>query len=338
LNPIGVGTLDELVSVVIVSWNGRRLLARCLPKVLTQTYTPLEVIVVDNGSQDGSADWVEEQFPSVKLVRSARNLGFAAGTNLGIEVSSGTFIATLNNDAFASRTWLEELVRAMGQDEQIGMCSSQMLFADRPYIINSAGIVVDRVGIAWDRLGGQTADGHTEVRPVFGACAGAALYRRAMLDDVGLFDEDFFTYLEDVDLAWRAQWAGWKCVYVPQAIVYHAHSSTAKEGSHFKNRLLGRNKLWTLCKNYPFPHLLWYAPLIVAYDLMSVTYGIATGRGHGVVQGRIEALSKVPHTLAKRQQIVRRVSSRTMMAKLHPLENPLAILRRYVHIRIAKGR
>jgi len=158
-----------------------------------------------------------------------------------------------------------------------------------------------------------------------------------MLDDIGLFDEDFFAYLEDVDLAWRAQWAGWRCVYVPGSIVYHAHSATAREGSHFKNRLLGRNKIWLLCKNYPFPPLLWYAPLILVYDLMAVVYAIAAGHGLGAVQGRISALGEVPRMLAKRRQVVHRISSRAMMAKLHPLENPLAVLRRYAHIRIASG-
>jgi len=157
-----------------------------------------------------------------------------------------------------------------------------------------------------------------------------------MLDDIGLFDDDFFAYMEDVDLAWRAQWAGWKCVYVPEAIVYHVHSATGKEGSHFKNRLLGRNKIWLLCKNYPL--LPWYVPLVLAYDLMSVGYAAAAGRGTGALQGRLKALVKAPRLLAKRRQAVRRVSPRAMMAKLHPVENPLAVLRRYAHISITGDR
>jgi len=155
-----------------------------------------------------------------------------------------------------------------------------------------------------------------------------------MLDEVGLFDEDFFAYMEDVDLAWRAQWAGWKCVYVPQAVVHHVHSATGREGSHFKNRLLGRNKVWLLCKDYPLS--LWGLLLVWAYDLMAVGYAIASGRGLGAVQGRIEALGKVARMLAKRRQIVRRISTRAMVAKLHPVEQPLAVRRRYVHLRAAR--
>jgi GT2 family glycosyltransferase len=157
-----------------------------------------------------------------------------------------------------------------------------------------------------------------------------------MLDDVGLFDEDYFIYLEDVDLAWRARWAGWNAVLVPQAVVHHAHSGTAKEGSHFKNRLLGRNKIWTLCKNYPLPPLVWRAPLILAYDMMAIGYTVAAGYGFGPLLGRIEALAKIPRMLAKRRRVVRRVSSQSMMALLRPVELPLAVARRYSHARAAK--
>jgi len=319
------------VSVVIVNWNGRELLARCLPRVLDQTYAPIQPVVVDNGSRDGSAEWVAENFSEVKLICNRHNTGFAAASNLGIHQSSGDYVATLNNDAFAEPNWLASLVSVMQEDERIGMCASRMLFADRPSLVNSAGIVVDRAGIAWDRLGGQPASTTTERREVFGACAGAALYRRAMLEDIGLFDEDFFAYLEDVDLAWRAQWADWKCMYVPEAVVYHLHSATGQEGSRSKNRLLGRNKLWLLCKNYPLQ--IRYAPSVLAYDLMSVSYAIATGQGRGAVQGRLEALRGIPNMMAKRRQVVRKVSPSVMAERLHPLERPLAVKRRYAHLR-----
>ena len=328
---------NNSISVIVVNWNGRRFLDRCLSALLAQTHPDFEIILVDNGSTDNSVQFVKDHFPSVRLIKSPTNLGFAAGNNLGLSVARGAFIALLNNDAFPEPLWLENLVRVMQSDDAIGMCASNMILASDPGRIDSAGIAVDVAGFAWDRLGGQaiTALESTPIK-VFGPCAGAALYRRTMLDDIGFFDEDFFAYLEDVDLAWRAQWAGWKCKYVPDAIVYHIHSATGKEGSHFKNRLLGRNKVWLLCKNYPM--LLKYAPLILMYDLMAVGYATVTRRGMSTVQGRIEALSKVPRMFAKRRRIARRISSRTMMAALHPVENPLAVLRRYAHVRVTRDK
>ena len=326
--------LSHRVVLIILNWNGRRYLEPCLRSVFAQEFRDFAVILVDNGSTDGSVEFVRTRFPQVRLIENSENRGFAAANNQAIRASASEFVATLNNDTEVDPGWLGTLVRAMETDPCIGMCASKMLLADRQEVIESAGIAVDKAGIAWGVGGGNVNHPDEAIpTPVFGPCAGAALYRRAMLGDIGLFDEDFFAYLEDVDLAWRAQWAGWTCVYVPEAIVYHVHSATAREGSHFKNRLLGRNKIWLLCKNYPFPPLLRYAPLILAYDLMAVGYAIAAGRGPGAVQGRIEALIGLSRMLAKRRQIIRRVSSRAMMAKLQPLENPLAVLRRYAHIR-----
>ncbi len=326
------------VVIIIPNWNGRRYLEPCLHSIFAQEFQDFAVIFVDNGSTDGSVDLVRTSFPRVHLIENSENRGFAAANNQAIRASASQFVATLNNDTVVEPGWLGALVRTAEADSSIGMCASKMLFAERGDVIDSAGIAVDRAGIVWNRDSGNVEQ---IIRPtgtppisVFGPCAGAALYRRAMLDDVGLFDEDFFAYMEDVDLAWRAQWAGWKCVYVPQAVVHHVHSATGKEGSHFKNRLLGRNKVWLLCKDYP--PSLWHLLLVWAYDLMAVGYAIASGRGLGAIQGRIEALGKMPRMLAKRRRIVRRISTCAMVAKLHPIEHPLAVRRRYVHLGTAK--
>jgi GT2 family glycosyltransferase len=153
-----------------------------------------------------------------------------------------------------------------------------------------------------------------------------------MLDDIGLFDEDFFAYLEDVDLAWRAQWAGWRCVYAPDAVVWHHHSATSNRIPHFKSRLLGRNKLWLLAKNYPFPHLLWYLPLIVLYELMSLAFTWHEGRFRSAFAGRLAALPQLPMMLAKRRTQVRRITAQAMMGKLAPIEPPWQLLKRYDHV------
>jgi len=324
------------VSVVIVNWNGRRYLEGCLSSVLAQTHPAFEVVLVDNASTDGSVELVARRFPEVRILRNERNLGFAAGSNIGIRATSGECVATLNNDAQADSRWLEELVAAMQGQEMVGMAASKMLFAHRPEVINSTGICLDPAGIAWDRRGGEW-DAAEESRPieVFGPCAGAALYRRAMLDQVGLFDEDFFCYLEDVDLAWRARLMGWRCLYVPTARVYHVHSGTGQEGSPFKNYLLGRNKVWTIIKNYPSPELFLFLPIILAYDLGSIPYTLLARGDASALRGRLAALGRLPHFWQKRREVQRRrtVPFAALAEHLSPLESPLAVLRRYRHLR-----
>lgn len=293
------------VCVIVLNWNGRRYLDDCFTSLQAQTYTDYEVILVDNGSIDGSVGWVAERFPRVRLICNETNVGFAAGNNQAIRSTGAEFIVTLNNDTRVVPGWLAALIEAAESDPSVGMVASKMLFADRPDTIDSAGIALDPVGIAWDRLGGMPDDpGEETPIEVFGPCAGAALYRRAMLDQIGLFDEDFFAYLEDVDLAWRARSAGWRCLYAPAARVYHAHSATGIEGSPFKSRHLGRNKVWLIAKNFsPTGRLLTYLPFIVFYDLAAVAFAlIAQGNVHSLL-GRIDGLIGLPRAWRKRRVI-----------------------------------
>jgi len=324
------------VVVVVPNWNGKKFLERCLGSLFAQTYRNFEVILVDNGSTDGSVDLVWEQFPQVHLIANEVNRGFAAANNQAIRTTDSEFVVTLNNDTEVAPHWLSELVQAAGTDERIGACASQMLFAHRPEMINSAGIALDRVGIAWDWRGGEPDDqAEREPVEVFGPCAGAALYRRAMLDEIGLFDEDFFAYLEDVDLAWRAQWAGWRALSVPTARVLHYHSGTGVEGSPFKNRLLGRNKVWLIAKNYPWPQLLWYLPLILLYDVGSLPYTLIARGDWAPLRGRLEGLAGLRGALRKRRAMsrVRRVPGQRVFSRMAAPPKPGALWRRYAHLR-----
>lgn len=316
--------------VIIPNLNGRQHLERCLPSVYAQSWRNFTLFLVDNGSTDGSVEWVQRAFPQVHVIRNQRNVGFAAANNQAIRASASEFVATLNNDTEVDADWLGALVEAMAAEPDIGMCASRMMRIGERNTLESAGVLVDKLGYAWHRgAGSRDTNAFFNSDSAFGPCAGAALYRRTMLEEIGLFDEDFFAYLEDVDLAWRAQWAGWKCRYVPEAVVYHAHSATAKEGSAFKLRLLGRNKVWMVCKNYPYPHILWYAPLIFLYDWMAVGYGTLRNRNMATLRGRLEALTGIPRMLAKRRRMLRRISAEEMMSRLCPVEHPLAVLRRY---------
>ncbi|MCL4466978.1 MAG: glycosyltransferase family 2 protein [Chloroflexi bacterium] len=323
------------VVVIVLNWNGVHFLRDCLGALARQTYVDKEVVLVDNGSSDGSLALVQAEFAGVRLLRNQRNLGFAAANNQAIAATQSEFVALLNNDTQVEPDWLAQLVGALESDPRLGSCASQMLFAQRPGIINSAGIALDRAGIAWDRWGGRSAqDAPAEPGEVFGPCAGAALYRRALFADVGGFDEDFFAYLEDVDLAWRARLRGWGCRYVPQAKVLHCHSGTSKEGSPFKSFLLGRNKLWTIVKNYPVPEVWRYLPAIGAYDLGSVQYSALLRGDLSPARGRLAALAGVPRMLRKRRAIQARrtVTSSDLLRLMEPLARPDRVASRYRHL------
>ena len=322
--------MSAKVSLIIPNWNGRAYLERCLESLQAQTCPDFEIVVVDNGSTDGSPDLVAQRFPAVRLIRQATNLGFAAGNNAGFRATSSEFVATLNNDAWAEPTWLAELVQAMERHPRVGACASKMLLASRPGTLDSAGIIADRAGITWNRRNCEPDTGEGEApTEVFGACAGAALYRRAMLEDVGLFCEDFFCYLEDADLAWRARLRGWRCLYVPTAVVHHAHSATGREGSAFKNRLLGRNKVWLIARNYPSPQVWLYLPIIAVYDAAAVAYHLLARRDVSPLQGRLAGLRGLPRALRQRRDIQARrtVPWPELATHLSPLPHPLQVLR-----------
>ncbi|MCA9917284.1 MAG: glycosyltransferase family 2 protein [Anaerolineales bacterium] len=328
--------MSASVSVIVVNWNGRHHLQTCLTALLGQTHPNFEIILVDNGSTDGSKAFVRENFPSVRLIELPENVGFAQGNNIGIRESTADYIALLNNDTKAEPHWLAALVETAESNPNVGSFAAKLLFWDRPETINSAGICLDRAGIAWDRLGGQPTDQPQPTPvPIFGASGGAALYRRTMLNEIGLFDDDFFAYLEDVDLAWRARLAGWDCLYVDTAVVLHHHSATAIEGSPFKNRLLGRNKIWTLLKNYPGPLLLLYLPAILLYDLGSVLMALLTRRDGSLLNGRLQALRHLPAIWHKRQHIQRqrKISLKEMRRLMEPVALPTNVWQRYQHLR-----
>lgn len=331
--------MSASVSIIVVNWNGRHHLQPCLSALFAQTYPNFEVILVDNGSTDGSQAFVQEQFPDVRLIALPENVGFAQGNNVGIRASTADYIATINNDTKVAPNWLTALVETAEANPTVGTCAAKLLFWDQPDMINSAGICLDRAGIAWDRLGGQpNSTTQTPPMPVFGASGGAALYRRTMLNQIGLFDEDFFAYLEDVDLAWRARLAGWDCLYVDTAVILHHHSATAIEGSPFKNKLLGRNKVWTILKNYPWPLLLRYLPAILLYDLGAVAIALLVRRDVSPLYGRLQAFPKFPAIWRKRRKVQqsRIIPLQKMRALMEPITTPRQVWQRYQHLGTSK--
>jgi GT2 family glycosyltransferase len=271
---------QPLVSAIVVNWNGLACLDACLASLLGQTWPALEIIVVDNGSRDGSQELLRSRYGSrITLIESPVNLGFAGGNNLGIRAAKGAYVALLNNDAVADADWISALVRTADADPRVGMCACKILMLDGGGRVDSAGLLMSPDGIGRGR-GRLEVDGEAYARGedalIPSGCA--ALYRRAMLDEIGLFDEDFFAYCEDADLGLRGRLAGWRCRYVPDAIVHHAYSRSTAPYSPFKAFHVERNRCFVLLKCFPPGAIFASVPFTLArYALQA--WGAATRRG-----------------------------------------------------------
>ncbi len=315
-----------LVTIIVVNWNGRAYLDKCLSSLRAQTYSARDVVLVDNGSADGSIDFVREQFPEVQVMALPHNTGFAAGNNCAMREARGEYIALLNNDAYAEPGWLAHMIEVAEQHPEAGLIACKLLYAHDPRIINTAGLALDWAGFCWEWRSGTVDDvNESALEECFGPSGAAAVYRRTMLDEIGLFDEAFFAYAEDADLNWRALRAGWHSLYVPQARAYHVSSATGGEGSPFKTRLLGRNKIWLLVKNVPGPfgrYLGWWF-VLAAYDLLSVSWGLLLRRDMAAVVGRWLALRGLRRMWRKRRASPTRTNSYLKLLK--PLEPPWKI-------------
>jgi GT2 family glycosyltransferase len=243
------------ISIVIVNWNAREELDSCLQSLEDQHEQRFELVVVDNGSKDGSRELVHSRYPRAKLVDTGENLGFAEGCNRGIAASTQPWVLTLNNDAVADPHLVEVLRReAKLAADRVGMIQCRILFKQRPDRTNSTGILLFANGTAMDRDFDVPARRDDRVEEIFCPTAGAALYRRAMLDEIalptGVFDGTYFMYFEDVDLGWRARLAGWSAIYAPDAIVHHAFQASSKKHGHdFVGLQVRKNRLRTLVKN-----------------------------------------------------------------------------------------
>jgi GT2 family glycosyltransferase len=240
-------------SVVILNLNGRRYLDACLEALFSQELEGgYEVIVVDNGSDDGSVEHLRTRWPQVRVVEAGANLGFAGGNNLGIRCARGRHVVLLNNDTCVRAGWLDALASAAETGERVGAVTSKLMFMSRPGVLQSTGSLLLSDGSAGDRGSEEEDRGQYDRREeVFGACGCAMLLTRQALDDVGPFDSSFFLYYEDTDLSWRMRLRGWRMVYEPAAVVDHVHAGTSVEWSPFFTFHVDRNRLFTILKNAP---------------------------------------------------------------------------------------
>lgn len=294
-----------MLSIIIPNWNGARHLPTCLDSLRHQTYPNTEVILVDNASSDESVALVGRDYPEVVLLKLDDNLGLTGGINTGIQVAQGEIIAPLNNDTAVVPGWAEALVTALRSHPDAGMAASKMLLFDRRDTLHSAGDAYRVDGIPVNRGVWQKDEGQFDADVcIWGGCGGAVAYRRSMLDDIGLLDEDLFMYCEDVDLNWRAQLAGYKCVFAPQAVVYHHLSATG--GGEIASFYTGRNTLWVLAKNYPGGLLRRHWRAVVRAQLKIARDAFEARRGAAArarLRGQVAGLLGLPRWLRKRRTI-----------------------------------
>lgn len=328
-----------MISVIVVNWNRRNLLSACLESLRAQAGVSFETIVVDNGSTDGSAD-LARTF-GARVICNTTNLGFCAANNQGIAAARGEFVALLNNDAEAEPGWLAALERTCSRAPDVGMAASKVLVLEDPTRIDKAGHLIFPDGQNRGRGAGAIDAGQFDrEEEALWPDGCAAMYRKAMLDRIGGFDEDFFAYGDDAELGLRARIAGWRCLYAPDAVARHHRGSTMGKGSAERLTLIERNRVLLALKLFPWS-LLWLNP---AYFAMRVAAGaLMAGRGAGdtahfpgiagkwamaraIVRGDLAALRMAPRMLRKRAEVDR-------IRKLSPSETRRLILSNRLSLR-----
>lgn len=294
------------VSVIIPNWNGAHLLPVCLRALAAQTFRDFESVVIDNASTDASRALLAHDFPDVRVLALDRNRFFAGAVNQGIRATQSEIVVLLNNDTEAEATWLAELLRALDANPRAGMAATKLRLFDRRDTLHSVGDFYRVEGIpgnrgVWQLDRGQYDDPAQPPR-LFGVCGGACAYRRTMLDEIGLFDEDLEFNCEDVDLNWRARLAGYECAFAPNAIVYHMLSASG--GGALASYYVGRNFIAVLAKNYP--RALWqkHRRKILAAQFAITWEALKHWRGASArarLRGQLAGVLSLPRYLKKRQ-------------------------------------
>jgi GT2 family glycosyltransferase len=293
------------VLVVVPNWNGKDSLRACLDSLLAQTLKP-HIVVVDNGSTDGSVEFIRQYYPNIELIEHQRNLGYAGGVNPGLREAlqtSASYVAPFNNDAVADKDWLKFLIEYMEANPEAGIAACKLLSGEGSYL-DSTGDYYTAWGLPYPRGRLETdITKYDESTEIFSASGGASLYRVVMLNEIGLFDEDFFAYYEDVDLSFRAQLAGWKVAYVPRAIAYHQIGATSDKIKGFTAYQTMKNLPWLLWKNVPLQLL----PAILPRFTLAHTafFFSAVQRGHGwpALKGVLVSMGLFPKKLIQRHSI-----------------------------------
>jgi hypothetical protein len=265
------------VSIIIVNYNAKEKLLRCLASVTRYLPTDCEIIIVDNASVDGSAEAIEAHFPDMAVIRSSTNRGFGAGNNLGVERARGKYIIFLNPDTLVERGWIEALLAPLEQDDRVGLTTAKILLADDPERINTCGNEVHFTGLTLCRGMRYPREALSEPEEI-GAVSGAAFaIRHELFDSLGGFDKDAFLYMEDTDLSWRARLAGWTCVYTPGSIVFHYYALRITPQKVFYQE---RNRYLMLLKNLRWPTLIVLTPAELLAEMITWSFVLLRDRAN----------------------------------------------------------
>jgi GT2 family glycosyltransferase len=315
-------------SIIIPHLNGKQHLNDCLGSLRRQSCRDFEVLLVDNGSTDGTQAYVRDRFPEVQLIELGKNRGFTGACNAGWKAAVGKIIILLNNDTEVKSNWLHEVLTAFEQNPQVGIIASKMLLFHQRDRFHTAGDFYRVDGLPGNRGVWQKDVGQfDQPEPVFSACGGSAAYRRTMLDEIGFLDDDFFFSCEDVDMGWRAQLAGWKVLYMPTAVVYHKLKATGGSvtGSYYD----GRNFLYLIWKNYPNTLLRTYWKDILRAQLKITQEALRAWRGAAArarLRGQLAGIWGIFKMWPKRRHIqaLRRIDDDSLTAVLTPVDDPPA--------------
>jgi GT2 family glycosyltransferase len=280
------------ISVIIPNYNGAEYLKVCLDSLSRQTFSAFDIVVVDNGSSDDSCKMLNDFYKNVKLVELDKNYGFPTAVNVGIKSSTGSYFVLLNNDTEVEADWLQKLYDCISKDNRIFSCSSKMVRYNERNKIDDAGDGYTILGWAYKTGDGEDREKYSRNKNIFSSCAGAAIYNRDSFEKTGYFDENFFAYMEDVDIGYRAKIYGYKNLFCSDAVVYHIGSATSgSKFNSFKVKLAARNNIFVVYKNMPILQLLINLPFLCLGFLRKYLFFIKLGYGKEYAEGLNEGLN-----------------------------------------------
>ena len=326
---------EPVISVILITWNNGVYLRHCLKRLSHQTFRNFELIIVDNGSTNSSTDQLESKWKElpicIKYLKT--NKGFAVANNIGARLARGQWLALLNADAFPEPDWLEHLLE-VAETFPNAFFASRQIQANAPDYLDGEGDVYHISGLAWRRNYGVPVREKSEIEEIFSPCAAAACIRVRHFFDVGGFDEDYFSYHEDVDLGFRLRLQGLRCFYVPQAVVHHVGSASTGKHSDFAIYHGHRNLVWTYVKNMPAPLFWVFLPLHLVANLLTMIKFFLTGHGNAIWRAKLDAAKGIGLMIRKRRKIQqnRQVTVAAIYRVMnHDLFAPLAasLLRRH---------
>lgn len=309
------------ITLVIPNYNGMKFVEECLASVLHQDADtpPYQVIVVDNGSTDGSLEWLQEHFPvpgqttdqqaAVTILPQATNTGFCYAVNVGIEAANTPYVLLLNNDTKVKSNFIKNLYNAIESKSDAFSVSAKMLMWDRPDLIDSAGDRYCVLGWAYSRGKGKPADQYNTPCRIFSACGGAAIYRREVFDEIGLFDEEHFAYLEDLDMGYRAQIYGYCNYYEPTAeVIHYGSAASGSRYNEWKTRISAANNVYVVVKNMPLLQLLWNLPFLILGYLIKILFFCRKKMGKTYLKGLLDGVKKSLSKTGRKQRIAFKIS------------------------------